>query len=72
MDESRRPYHWWRIADIADFIAALNNAGPDDRMEFHPATSMLYVRSDDVSTQSHEEGHDDGFNFSHVCPPDCH
>lgn len=70
-EKSQRPFYWWSIADLLEsgFVAALADASPDDRLEFHPDTKLFHIRSTaDVSAQSHDGS---GFNFSHVCPPDC-
>jgi hypothetical protein len=68
-----RPVYWWHGSDLAPFFARVEEMGGPDavRITFDPNTRLLHVSPEgdagDVTTMSH----DDGFNFSHVCPPDC-
>jgi hypothetical protein len=67
-----RPHYWWNVTDLkgAGFIAALEAAGPNAILRFHKDTQLFTIEDPDaVTTQSHEG--DDGYNFVHVCPPDC-
>lgn len=66
-------YHWWDGADLSDFFAKVNRLGSDNvNIRFDLKSELLFVdpkESGGVTASSHES--DDGYNFTHTCPPDC-
>lgn len=69
-----KPYIWWDGADLEDFFAKVGTLGARNVIiEWHPEDSLLYVRpkeGGEVTTMGDGDG-DDGYNYSHKCPPDC-
>lgn len=72
-------YYWWDGSDIAGLFAEVGRLGSDNvRVRFDPHAGRLHVEPKDggdsgggVTTQDHEENGEDGYNFTHTCPPDC-
>lgn len=61
--------YWWNGADLRAFLADLNGRDLDNtRVEFHTDTELLHIVDTTAEASTTDEG---GYNFSHVCPPNC-
>lgn len=62
-------YFWWHGKDLRGFFARVMQLGGPDSVRIRFDGKMLYVVSEDKAASDAEA--DQGFNFVHVCPPDC-
>jgi hypothetical protein len=69
-----RPFWWFQGDSVAALRIALEDAGPNPRLEVHidPAQQMrLYVFRDGETGELAEGGGGGGINDAHICPPQC-
>jgi hypothetical protein len=65
-------FYWWHGEDLKDFLADLNARDLSTvRVEFHPATMRLFIVTAADGLKLLGKDGDCGYNFSHVCPPNC-